>query len=156
MAPSNMAPSSPTVPDSGKVTFCPREAGETLAQLCLALDFALARQAMTQRHLNALQRQGDRAYHQGQLARRAECHRLAQRSQRQDWDCAQRQTLLQATCDEQARQVDSLGQRIQALREAMAQAQWGQALGQAAEAKAPCSAFMPPAIVERCSGQIEL
>lgn len=123
---------------------------ESLSQLRLALDFATARQALTRKQM--VQAQAKRDRWQSQFAQRAESRVLRQRAQRRDQDSNEAIAQLQAQLTAQAQQIDSLAQRILALQDELAHLE-----GFSAEAPtSPCTAFMPPGLMERFTGQIEL
>jgi exonuclease VII large subunit len=128
------------------------QASESLTQLRLALDFALARQALTRKHLNLAQEKRDRCYQQSQFAQRAENRVQRQRAQRRDQDSSEALTQLQQQLVDQAQQITSLEDRILAIQDQLAQAEGFTA---APPSSLP-SAFMPPNLMERFTGQIEL
>ncbi len=128
------------------------ETTESLNQLRLALDFATARQALTRKHLSQAQVRRDRGYQQSQFANRTESNVLRQRAQRheQDNNEAIQQLITQLTA--QAEQIASLEERILTIQDQLAQIEGFTA----APPSSPCSALMPPGLMERFTGQIEL
>jgi predicted DNA-binding WGR domain protein len=128
------------------------QASERLTQLRLALDFALARQALTRKHLTLAQEKRDRGYQQSQFAQRAENRVQRQRAQRSNQDSHEALAQLQQQWVDQAQHITSLEERILAIQEQLAQAE---GFTTAPPGSLP-SAFMPASLMERFSGQIEL
>ena len=130
----------------------PSDVLESLSQLRLALDFATARQALTRKHMVQAQAKRDRYYQQSQFAKRAESRILNQRSQRRNQDSSEAIAQLQSQLTVQAEHIASLEERILAIQDELARIEGFTA----AAPTHPSSAFMPPGMMERFTGQIEL